>query len=114
MIFVCILYYKMLFDQINSETKLILMRIKNCEVINGIIEEKLFKLIKEHNQVSIEVNVINMIVRRSITTAYLAVTLVIIVSLYITINNKQVLIKIISINILIYSLIVDSAMTYLL
>ena len=55
----------MLFDQMNSETKLILMRIKNLKVINKIIEAKLSELIKEHNQVSIKVNVINMIARRS-------------------------------------------------
>ena len=104
----------MLFDQMNSETKLILMRIKNLKVINKIIEAKLSELIKEHNQVSIKVNVINMIARRSAATAYLAVTLIIIASLYISINTKQVLVRIISIVILIYSLMIDFAIAYLL
>ena len=71
------------------------------------------KWIQEHNQASIAIHQINMIVRRSIANAFVVGSLVLIVTLFIAINTNEIFLKIFSILIFIFVLVIDFAISYL-
>ena len=71
-------YYKMLFDQINDQIKsiskenLLFLKRKKIKILQRKKEIQLIKLVTEHNQASIEIHKINMILRRTAASIFIA------------------------------------------
>ena len=94
-------YYIMIFDQINDQINLILCGNKKSKLfqrrpkaINKTNQRKLINLIDQHNKASIEIDNINLIIRRSIASLFINISIVKIMSLYLLVNWNQFIIKI--------------------
>lgn len=96
-IYIYFSYYKMLFDQFNSQFKLLINDKSN--VINKSKEAKLIRLINEHNLAAIEINKMNIILNRTAAALFLTFSLVKIIALYLIMNIKQQLFKLMMQNI---------------
>ena len=90
--FIGILYYKMRFDQIHQKIKSILLNGKWKNII-GRKEKLLLDLIDENNQVSVELNNLNMMIRHTIAATFTYFAFAKIVSLYLMINAENNLLK---------------------
>ena len=91
-------YYKLRFDQFNDQIKSIIPNGKG-KIINKKIENQLVSLIDEHNQLAIEVNGMNMMLRRTAVAFFITLSLIKIMSLYLMIHMKDVLARIFVINV---------------
>ena len=91
-------YYKLRFDQFNDQIKSIIPNGKG-KIINKKIENQLVSLIDEHNQLAIEVNGMNMMLRRTAVAFFITLSLIKIMSLYLMIYMKELLLKILVINV---------------
>lgn len=111
-VYVLVSYYKFRFNQINDGFKLILSN-DSLFSMNRKREMKLMHLVKEHNRVSSEVNQFNMMNRRSTATMFLILSLIKIVSLYLIINIKDVLTKVVVTNVFIMAFMFGFGLSYL-
>ena len=93
-------YYKFRFDQLNDQIKAIIPNGKG-KFISKKIEKQLINLIHQHNQLAIEVNEMNLMIRRTAAAFFITLSTVKIISLYLIIYENDLLIKIIAINIFI-------------
>ena len=80
-------YYKMLFDQYNSQFKILISDKSN--VISKCKETKLIELINEHNLAAIEIHKMNMILNRTVAALFLTFSFVKIITLYLIMNIKH-------------------------
>ena len=103
-------YYKLLFDQISDQFKLISNR--KSLVINKIIEKKLIQLIYEHKSASIEINKINLSIRRTAACIFILFSFAKIISLYLFIYSNDIIIRFVLMNAIVASVIFGYAMTY--
>ena len=99
--FTCIIYlyfpyYKLRFDQINQQIYVISNGKSN--VINLQNEKRLIKLIYEHNQLAIEIKKFNLIFRRLAAAFFITASLIKIMTLFLMINIKHFIAKLIIIN----------------
>ena len=111
-LFITILYYKMRFDQIHQQIKSILSNGKWMFIIRRK-EKLLFNLIDEHNQVSIEVHKLNMMIRYSVAAMFIYFSFGKIIPLYLMLTTKNALIKLIAINLVADFFILVLALSYL-
>ena len=72
-------YYKFRFDQLNNQIKAIILSGEG-KFISLKIEKQLVSLIDQHNQLAIEVNRLNMMLRRTATAFFITLSLVKIIS----------------------------------
>ena len=94
-------YYVMVFDQINDEINLILCENKKSilfkrrlKTINKANQRQLINLIDQHNKAAIEIDNINLIIRRSIASLFINISIIKIISLYLLVNWNHFMIKI--------------------
>ena len=112
-------YYKLLFDQITEQIKLF---VSNKPIkITLRQERRLLNLIKQHHQAAIEINTMSLNSRRRTAIEFLMFSLIKIITLYLMVNSKHILIKGFAINVfgifmifgfglsLIFSLQIESA-----
>ena len=109
-VFVLLLYYKLRFDQINNRIKEIIL---NKKVISKRVRKLLIKLIHEHNQLSIEIHKLNLMMRRTAAATYIITSIVKIIALYLLINSNQVYIKFMLLDIIIILYVFCFGLTYL-
>ena len=111
-------YYKMLFDQINDQIKLIskenllLLKKKNINKVQRN-DRQLIELINQHNQTSIEIYKINMTFRRTAASIFISYTFIKIISLYLVMNLNNILIKIITVNAFVLAFICGFGISFL-
>ena len=110
-IYSLIYYYKLLFDQINNQFKLISQQIPL--VINKTKENQLIRLIKQHNLISIEIYEINLLVRRTVAFVFIIFSLIKIISCYLIIYSNDILIKFAFGNMVIGFTVFSFGMSYL-
>ena len=87
-IFIIFLYYKFRFEQINQQINSVLPK-GNRKVINIRLEKQLISLIHEHNDLSIELNKMNMAMRRLAAILFILMALIKIIILYLMINIEN-------------------------
>ena len=98
LIVICLIsYYKMRFDQLHYKIKSIIPN-GNWKYIIKRKEKLLLGLIHEHNELSVQIHAINMMVGRSIASYFIYISLIKIDTLYLTLNTKDLLIKLFAIN----------------
>ena len=98
LIAICLIsYYKMRFDQLNHKIKSIIPN-GNWKYIIKKKEKLLLGLIHEHNELSIQIHTINMMLRRSLALYFIYISLIKIDTLYLMLNTKDLLIKLLAIN----------------
>ena len=96
MIYVYFPYYKLRFDQINQKINIISNGRRN--VINLRNEKQLIKLTHGHNQLAIEIDKFNLIFRRLAAAFFITISLIKIMTLFLMINIKHFIAKLIVIN----------------
>ena len=96
-IYVYFPYYNFRFDQLNHQIKATISNGKR-KIIHLKLEKKLLSLIDEHNKLSIEVNGMNLMIRRSAAVFFITLSLIKILTLYLMIYVKNFLIKFVAIN----------------
>ena len=109
-VFVLLSYYKLRFDQINNQIEKI---ISNRKVINKKVEKLFIKLINEHNQLSVEIHKLNLMMRRTAAATFFITSNVKIIALYLLINSNQVYIKFMMLDIFIILYVFCFGLTYL-
>ena len=109
-VFVLFSYYKLRYDQINNRIKEIIPKRK---VINKRVRKLLIKLIDEHNQLSIEIHKLNLMMRRTAAATYTITSIVKIMALYLLINSNQIYIKFMLSDIFIILYVFCFGLTYL-
>lgn len=90
-------YYKLLFDQINDKIKLFILN-GNSNIINRRKENELLDLIHEHNLAAIQMNFMNLIIRRTGAAMFISFSFVKIITLYLIMNMEHILMKILMTN----------------
>ena len=106
------LYYKFRFDQINDQFKLISSKLLTSTIIPKRRELQLIRLIYKHNQMSIEIHIFNMILRRIAAMIFLSLSLVLIITIYLAIHMKDNLLRIFIINMFLCFFIFGFVLTY--
>ena len=96
-------YYKLIFDQINN--RFVRFRNRKSSVINKTTEIELIKLIKQHNLVSIEMNEINLLFRRTAAFIFIVFSFIKIISLYLMMHSNDIIFTIILVNVVVLFLI---------
>ena len=96
LVYVYFPYYKFRFDQLNDQIK---SAIPTKILINFKIEKQLLNLIRKHNQLALKVNRLNMLLRPTAATFFITLSLIKIISLYLIIYMKHLLIRILVINV---------------
>ena len=91
-------YYKLRFDQLNDQIKAIIPKGKG-KIINFKVEKQLLNLIDQHNQLAIEVNGMNMMIRRTAAAFFITLSIIKIMSLYLMIYQKHLLSRLFVINV---------------
>ena len=104
-------YYKMRFDQLHHQIKLIIPKGK---VIIKRREKILKNIIYRHNQLSVEVHEMNLMVRRTVASLFIHCSLMKIISLHLMFTTKDVFIKSLALNVFIIYLVFGITITYLL
>ena len=104
-------YYKFRFDQIHHEIQLLL---PNGKVVSRTKEILFTQFIHEHNRLSIEIFKMNSIMRRTAAVMFITFSIVNILSLYLMINMKSMIMKITVTNIFILCFIFGLGLCYLL
>ena len=103
------LYYKLRFDQINNRFK----QLSAGKIITKAKEKQFIQLIHEHNQISIEIDRMNLSFRLSTAVLFVAFAFSKIISLYLIINSKHNLIIFLMGNIFFIFFFLGSALSYL-
>ena len=106
------LYYKFRFDQINHEFKSIANRLSTSLFIPKRTELKLIKLIYQHNKLGLEIYTLNMIIRIAVML-FLCISLILIVTIYLSIHMKDNLLRIFMINMVLIFFICGFLLTYI-
>ena len=89
-------YYKFRFDQLNDQIKSV---IPTKIFINLKIGKQLINLIRKHNQLALEVNRMNILLGRTAAVFFITLSLIKIISLYLMIHMKHLLLRILVINV---------------
>ena len=90
-------YYKLLFDQITEQIKSF---VSNKQIRMTLRKERiLLNLIKQHHQAAMEINEMSMNSRRRTALEFLMFSLIKIITLYLMMNSKHILIKGFAINV---------------
>lgn len=110
--FIIFLYYKIRFDQINSQINNGLPN-GNWKVISLQKEKQLTSLIHEHNSLSIEIYKLNLMMRRLAAALFSVFSVIKIISLYLMINMDNIFIRINLINFFVIFFIFGFALSYL-
>ena len=90
-------YYKLRFDQLNDQIKAIIPNGKWKMIFIGK-EKLLLQMIDQHNLLALEINKVNLLLRRSAAMIFVILALCKIVTLYLTIYLKHTLARIIILN----------------
>ena len=106
-----LLYYKMRFDQLHHQIKSI---IPNGKVIINRRANLLLDLISEHNELAVEVDKLNMMVRKTIASVFVVCSINKIIALYLMLNSKNFLTKLFAVNLFALYFVVASIFSYLL
>lgn len=93
-------YYKLLFDQINHQIQSILSHNKT-KVINSKMEKQLIYCMNQHNLASIEIHTMNLSIRSTAAIMFITFSLIKIISLYLIMNMKHTLMKVLMANVFI-------------
>lgn len=112
MICIAFSYFKMRFIQINHEIESIIRNGK-LKFINKRKEKQLNKLINEHNLVSLQVHELSSFLRLTIASAFIILSFVKIISLYIFIKSKEASVKILFANTFLYFFFFGFGFTFL-
>lgn len=107
-----LLYYKFRFDQLNHQIKSISNG--NSKTIYYRRDELFRKFIYEHNLLSLEIHKFNLLFRKSLSTFFVVVTLIKIITLYLAIYMKQTLARIIVVNVFVLIFIFGFGLSVLL
>ena len=112
-------YYKMIFDQINKQFHLIcntkskLFHGRQRIIINKTKQRQLISLIDQHNQAAIQIEKINLIIRRSLASAFVNISIIKIISLYLSVQFNQFITKCLLAFIIIVTLTFSSGACYM-
>ena len=96
-LFILFIYYKMRFDQLNDKIILIIAN-RIGKRISIEKEKSIYRLINEHNLLSIEIHKVNLFYRRTAATFFLFSSFVKITIVYVTIYSHHTLLKILIAN----------------
>ena len=111
-VYILICYYKFRFDQVNHQIKSFISK-QTSNIVNRKFENRLTQLINEHNSISIEVNRFNLLMRRSTATMFLITSLLKITIIYLVMNAKHILMKLIFLNCLLFTFLFGLGISYL-
>ena len=103
-------YYKFRFDQIHHQIQLLL---PNGKIFSRTREKLLTKLIDEHNKLSIEIYKMNLMIRKTAAITLITFSIVKILSLYLMINMKEIIMKVTVTNIFFLCFIFGLGLCYL-
>ena len=110
----CLLpYYKIRFDQLHHQIKSIIPN-GTWKFITKREGKLLLDLIHEHNELAVEIDKLNMMMRRSVASCFINFSFMKIISLYLMFNTKDLVFKLLAINILGIYLVFGLAISYLL
>ena len=111
-VYILICYYKFKFDQVNDQITLFISK-QTSNIVNRKFENQFTQLINEHNSISIEMNRFNLLMRRSTAAMFLILSLLKITLIYLVINSKHILMKLIFLNCLLFSFLFGLGISYL-
>lgn len=94
-VFIYFYYFKLRFDQLNEKVKSI---ISNGNSINKRKEKLFLELINEHNELSLKIEKVNFVFKRTAAAFFVCLSLIKISSIYIAIYVKHTFVKYYSIN----------------
>ena len=90
-------YYKMRYNQLNERIKSVVLSIK-WRMILSVKEKLLLELIDEHNELSLEIEKINLFYRKTAAVLFITLSLIKIVTIYVTIYSEHTLLRILTVN----------------
>ena len=95
--YILLYYYKLVFDQISN--RFVRFCNRKSSVINKKTEIELIKLIKQHNLVSVEMNGINLLFRRTAAFIFIVFSFIKIISFYLIMHSNDIIFTIILVNV---------------
>ena len=108
----CLLsYYKMRFDQLHHKIKSIIPN-GRWKFITKRQKKFLLDLIDEHNELTVEIHKLSMMMRRSVASCFINFSFMKIVSLYLMFITKDLAFQLLAINILGIYLVFGLAISY--
>ena len=114
---IMLVYYTMIFRQINHQFNLIsdgkTFFKRRQIIINKTKQRQLISLIHEHNLASIEIHKLNLIIRRSVGCIFITFAMIKIISLYLMVNSNEFFIKLFFVQFNFFMLISGFTLSYL-